>query len=170
MKIGSIKLDRPIDQVLKARIEPYAIEVGILQDAPHKKAARGKPLSNYAGGSVRKVQRGKTDGTMTSVSRDVRFTTGINYLVEPWKKKNSDAMKLLRGFFNLAFGESKLRHKKRVENLAQAIVRNPILQRKYGSNSRLTRKIKGFNRKFIDTGQLFKAIKARVRINLGKKK
>jgi hypothetical protein len=49
-----------------------------------------------------------------------------------------------------------------MENLAQAIIRNPILRGDYGSNSALTRKIKGFDRFMFDTGQLFQSIKAKV--------
>jgi hypothetical protein len=50
------------------------------------------------------------------------------------------------------------------ETCLQAIVRNPILKGEYGRNSRLTQKIKGFNRYMIDTAQLFKNIKADVKV------
>lgn len=163
MKLGSIKLARPIDQVLKGKIEPYAFEVGILQDGPHKAAAsKKKGLKNYAGGPARKLSQ-RVDGTMSEVSASVRKQTGVNYLTVPFKNRNDDAVKMLRGFMDLVFNEGKVSKKKRLENLIQAVVRNPILRGTYGRNKKVTAEIKGFNRKMIDTSQLFKAIKARVR-------
>ena len=161
MRIGSIKLRKPLDEILKGRIEVFNFEVGILKDGPHRRA--GKGLKNYAGGPARKTGR-KIDGTLSQVSKNVRQETGINYLTLPWKKKNSDIIKFMKSFIKLAFGEDKLKNKKRVENLVQAVVRNPIMRGAYGVNKKLTATIKGFNRKFIDTAQMFRAITARVRI------
>ena len=75
-------------------------------------------------------------------------------------------MKFTDAFFKLAFGASE---KKRAENLLQACVRNPIRAGEYGPNSPLTVLIKGFDRAMIDTGQLFKAIKARCTVRGGGK-
>jgi len=162
LKVDSIRLNRPLNEILKSRIHPYSFQVGVLTDSPHRSAGKGK--KNFAGGPARTLGR-KINGTLATVSKDVRNSTGVNYLTQPWKKKNDDAMKLMKNFFKLAFGENKLSHKKRVENLVQAIVRNPILRGTYGRNKKITEKIKGFNRKFIDTSQLFKGIRAKVKIN-----
>lgn len=167
MKAGSIRLNRPLRQTLKGRIEPYEFEVGILRDGPHYRAATGRPrptLKTFAGGPARRTSR-SIDGTLSGVSKSIRENLGINYLTEPFKKRNDDAVKLLQGFFKFVFAEKKQNHQKRVENLVQAVVRNPILRGDYGSNSPLTAKIKGFDRLFIDTAQLFRAITARVKIN-----
>jgi hypothetical protein len=59
----------------------------------------------------------------------------------------------------LGFGRSEM---KRVQNLLQAVIRNPILRGDYGRNAMSTARNKGFNRLFIDTGQFFRAIKAKV--------
>lgn len=50
---------------------------------------------------------------------------------------------------------------KRVENLLQAVVRNPILKLEYGDNTAITADMKGFDRHLFGTGQTFKAIKAK---------
>ncbi len=60
------------------------------------------------------------------------------------------------------FLSGKNKSKASVETAMTRVVVNPILQRKYGHNSRATAKAKGFNRFLIDTGQLVKAISAKV--------
>jgi ribosomal protein L31E len=179
--------------VLKGKIEPYTFEIGILKDVPHrnplgkkvfrartkaklKKNLSGKSkttklrpmLGKLAGGPVRRAGKVGTQ-TVAQVSQSVRQQTGINYLRQPFKKKSDDAVKMLRTFWKLVFKEGKLKTKKRLENLLQAIVRNPLVRRTYGKNSKATIRTKGFDRKFIDTGQLFKNINAKVRIKIVRK-
>ena len=145
--------------------------MGVLVDGPHKDARTGARglggqdvLATYAGGPVRK-KSSKSSQTIAEVSKANRDRLGFNYLSEPFTKKNSDVVKFTKEFFRLAFGKSE---KKRAENLLQAIVRNPILRGDYGPNGELTKKIKGFDRAMIDTGQLFKSIKAFCRVKGGK--
>jgi len=116
---------------------------------------------SYAGGPVRKA-RGYSGMTVAQVSAENTKRLGFNYLQQPFKKPNdSDILKFANEFMKLALGRSK---DKRVTNLMQAIVRNPILRGEYGApNSKLTQAIKGFNRPMIDTAQLFKNITARVK-------
>lgn len=146
----------------------YEFEVGVLNDGPHKQPQVGKRglkgrdvLTNYAGGPARKKSNRISELSIAEVSEKNRAQLGFNYLLEPFKKKSSDIVKFTNEFFRLAFGRSE---KKRAENLLQAIVRNPILRGDYGSNALLTQKIKGFDRKMIDTAQLFKALKAVCRV------
>lgn len=163
MIAARMKLRKPIDQILKGKVEPYTFEVGILQDGPHKAArSKAKGLKNYAGGPARKTGT-RIDGTLSEISASARKQTGVNYLTAPFKKQNDDAVKLMRAFFDMVFNEGKATKKKRLENLIQAVVRNPIMRGTYGGNKKVTREIKGFSRKFIDTAQLFKGIKARVK-------
>ena len=167
MKPGSIRFDRPIDEILKSKINPYQFDVGILKDGPHRVPGKGR--KSYAGLSARRTGR-EIDGTLSSVSASARAQLGVNYLTKPFEKKSSDAIKFLNAFFKLAFGDNKLAMKKRCENAIQAVVRNPILKGSYGRNKRITARIKGFSKKFIDTAQLFRGITARVRVTLGKKR
>lgn len=160
-----LTLDKRFKKNVRGRFAKYTFDVGVLEDAPHKVALRGKAgekgkdvLSQYAGGPVRKTSR-KSYQTISQVSEKLRSFLGFNYLTKPFEKKDSNIVKFTNEFFKLAFGRS---HKRRVENLLQAIVRNPMLRGDYGNNSKLAQKIKGFDRLTIDTGQLFKAIKARV--------
>lgn len=157
-------LDKRFKKNLQGRFGKYDFQVGILEDGPHFEAKRGERgkkgqdvLAQYAGGPVRKATRTPSGSSIADVSRENRDRLGFNYLSEPFKKKSSDIVKFTNEFFKLAFGRSE---KRRAENLLQAIVRNPILRGDYGANSALTQRIKGFDRKMIDTAQLFKAIQA----------
>lgn len=159
-----LRLDPRFKKNVGGRFGKYTFEVGVLQDGVHKEARRGERgkggtdvLSTYAGGPVRKKSSKPGPLTIAQVSEANRERLGFNYLVEPFKQRSSDIVKFTQAFFKLVFGRSE---KRRAENLLQAVVRNPILRGDYGSNSALTKKIKGFDRKMIDTAQLFKALKA----------
>lgn len=163
-----IELDRRFKKKAQGLFGKYEFEVGVLNDKPHREPMRGERglkgadvIGKYAGGSVRKASRKPSGMSVAEVSAANRDRLGFNYLTEPFEKKNSDIIKFSNEFFKLVFGRSQ---KKRCENLLQAIVRNPILRGDYGGNSALTQKIKGFNRGMIDTAQLFKAIRAVVKI------
>ncbi len=161
-----LQLDKRFKKSAKGQFEKYSFEVGVLKDGAHKlprRGVRGKGGRDvqtvYAGGPVRKKSYVDSGVQISQVSKENRERLGINYLTEPFKKKNSDIMRFTARFFQVVTGRSQ---PKRLENLLQAIVRNPILKGSYGSNSLMTKKIKGFNRLMIDTAQLFKAIQARV--------
>lgn len=162
-----IKLNPKFRKNVEGIFNKYSFEVGVLVDGVHKDAKKGKRglqgkdvLTTYAGGPIRK-KSGKGEQSISEVSAKLREHLGVNYLVAPFKNKTSDIIKFTKTFIQLAFGKSL---PKRLENLLQAVVRNPMLRGDYGSNSTVTQKIKGFNRPTIDTAQLFKSIKARVKI------
>lgn len=162
-----IKMNPKFRKNVEGRFGKYTFEVGVLEDGIHRDPKRGKrglggkdTLSTYAGGPIRK--KGKSSDTMISeVSASLRERLGVNYLIAPFKVRTSAIMKFSESFFKMAFGRSE---PKRSENLLQAIVRNPMLKGDYGNNSPKTQKIKGFDRLTIDTAQLFRAIKARVKV------
>jgi hypothetical protein len=101
---------------------------------------------------------------MGEISQSVRARVG-NYLVKPFRSRNDDIIKFSKAFLDYCVGKEK---EKRVINLLQAVVRNPILGQRYGRNSPATIRIKGFNRLLIDTAQFFRAIQAKV-INIRKR-
>lgn len=183
----TLKLDGRFQKRLRVVFQGYTADVGVLEDKPHKSPLTMKEVykrvrtqqtktatlatrlafmkarfSQYAGGPTRKTSSSKTDGTIAEVSEKLRKQTGINFYTKPFKiSNNTEILKFARSFVELFLrgGASA----KRVENLLQAIVRNPILRGDYGKNSQATAKSKGFNRYMIDTGQLFKNITAKVR-------
>lgn len=151
---------------LQSRVNNVEFEVGVLDDSPHKDPVdqglfETPQLKTYAGGPVRKTSR-KTSGVMTGqILIDNMERTNHNFLLEPFQKKNSDIMKFTRYFLQYIVGRPGASIK-RIENLLQAIVRNPILNQDYGPNTATTADNKGFDRHLFDTGQMFKSIRARV--------
>ncbi len=158
-----IKLDGRFAKQAKGVYEKYNFQVGVLQDAPHKKAIpASKGLKSYAGGPARMTSNKSSGKSISQVSESLRKHIGINFYTKPFKsKKNKDILDFVKVFFDVCSGKSQ---PKRAENMLQAIVRNPILRGDYGKNSTITAKIKGFNRFMIDTSQLFRAITAKVRV------
>lgn len=154
----NIELDKRFKNKAAGKFEKYRFEVGVLKNARYRRPRpKSAGLTNYAGGPARKVSRKPSKMTLFKLSKIWRKRH--DYLRAPFEKKNSDIVKFSREFFKYAFGRSQAR---RLTNMLQAIVRNPILRGDYGNNSRATVKAKGFNRYGIDTAQWFKSIKARV--------
>lgn len=171
-----IQLDKRFKKNVQGRIENFQFRVGILNDGPHYQAKRGKRglkgqdvLKAFAGGPARQQTR-TADGTLSSVSESFSKHLGFNYLLAPFgfdqSGRGAGDRQLILQFVDIflkgAFGRIS-NPQKRLENLLQAIVRNPILRGDYGHNSKLTQKIKAFDRLGIDTSQLFRAITAEVR-------
>lgn len=156
---------RPIKEVLRKKVEAFTLEMGVIQDKAHK--LPGKGMKTLAGGPARRISSRPDGKTIAEVSKDARTKLGINYLTLPWRgsTKNRDAIQMMKVFWKLVFGEGKLQSKVQLENALQACIRNPLTRGDYGRNSKLTSKIKKSSRKFIDTGQLFNAIRAKVRIS-----
>ena len=152
---------------LKGSIERYQFEVGVLENKPHRDPLynpllQDPQLGTYAGGPVRKASRQAGSLTTGEVLVQNMERDNLNYLLRPFQEKSSDILKFTTAFLQLAT-RSKNISLKRIENLLQAIVRNPILKQEYGKNKSATADAKGFNRKLIDTGQMFKAITARAK-------
>ncbi len=165
-----LKLDPKFKERVNARFARYDFQVGVLEDGPYKKPKRGARgfhgldvLSRYAGIDIRQKTREDSGVNISDVSKANRDRLGFNYLTAPFKRRSSDIIKFANAFFNMVATTDKYPKAsamRRCENLIQAIVRNPILRGEYGTNSKLTTDIKGFNHYMIDTAQLFKAIKA----------
>lgn len=157
MKIG---LSPGFQKKLKKRIEGYEFEIGILKDKAHLDASA--ELSTFAGGPVLKSLRTKSKKTVGDILVDNMDRLNINLLHRPFQETNSDILKFTNEFLKYVSTMGKGSSVRRVENLLQAIVRNPILREEYGTNSNPTADLKGFNRHLFATGQMFKGIVAKV--------
>lgn len=151
---------------LKGQIEQYDFEVGIFDDKAHlnpvEHSLLGTPsLTTYAGGPVQQTSRQQGDETTAQVLIDNMKRLNINLLLRPFQDRNSDTLKFVDYFVRLAVKQPGVTIK-RIENLLQAVVRNPILKQEYGPNNPATADAKGFNRHLFGTGQMFKAIRAKV--------
>lgn len=151
---------------LQSRVNNVEFEVGVLDDSPHKEPVdtpigTTPVLKNYAGGPVRPTSRKPSGVTNADVLVQNMERTNTNYLLEPFQKKNTEIMKFTNYFLRYIVGRPGASIN-RIENLLQAIVRNPILNQEYGPNNATTADNKGFDRHLIDTGQMFKSIRARM--------
>lgn len=163
-----IELGKSFSKKLKGRIERFEFEVGVLEDKPHRNPieislfgeAQPGTFGTYAGGPVRKTTRETGPLTIGEILVQNMTRLNINLLSRPFQERNSDIIRFTDAFLKSALANKSM---KRVENLLQAIVRNPILRGEYGRNKAVTADAKGFDRHLIDTGQTFKAIKARAR-------
>ena len=162
-----LEFSKSFSKKLKGRIEAYEFEVGILEDKAHRDPLEHglfeePQLGSYAGGPVRKASRKAGSISIGEVLVANMERLNINLLLRPFQEQSSDIMRFTREFMKMVTTKPGM-SKKRVENLLQAIVRNPILRGDYGANSSFTADNKGFNRHLIDTGQTFKQIKARAK-------
>lgn len=160
-----LKLNNRFKKKLESVFDKYQFEVGILDDAIHKEAVEtrlfGEPdLKSYAGGSIRKTSRKSSGKTISDIFIENQERLNTDLLREPFQKRSSDIIKFSNAFMKMILSKASMT--KRVENLLQAIVRNPILRGDYGGNTAATADNKGFDRGLIDTAQMFKAIRARV--------
>lgn len=156
-----LKMGNDWNKKIARQIKGFEFEVGVLKDKVHPRPERGS-LKNYAGGPSRKIARGVNG--KASIGEILIFNmkrTNTDFLREPFQEKTSDIMKFTKEFLKLAFNYKGV-NTKRVENLLQAVVRNPILRLDYGANSSRATKTKGFDRHLFDTSAMFQAIKAKV--------
>lgn len=160
-----IEAEKGWHRKLAREFEQYQFTVGVLDDKPHKNPLDQSPVNpvfgNYAGGKVRKMSRQAGPLSTGEVLEANMERLGINLLSKPFEDESSDIVRFAKAFIQTVASGGKV-SVKRVENLLQAIVRNPILRQEYGSNTSDTADIKGFDRHLFDTGQMFKAIKAKV--------
>lgn len=155
---------------LSGTVEKYEFEVGILEDSEYMEPVEGtlmdrllgkQPTRTYAGGPVRKKSRVKSGKTVSDVFVENQSRLNIDLLRRPLQDETSDIMRFVKVFLTNIF--KKGGNMKRVENLLQAAIRNPILNEEYGKNNSQTADNKGFNRHLFDTGQMFQSIKARAK-------
>lgn len=161
MKITS----KDIAKKMTKQIGLYNFEVGILQDAPKKLRKKGVTksfagLKVSASGTLAKNKSGKKISLVYVAKILEKYH--FKWLSRPFKVKglNEDVKRVVDEIAAQVFGK-KSKNNKRLENAVQAVIRNPILRGDYGKNMEATIKAKGFDKLGIDTGQFFKAIKAK---------
>lgn len=155
-----------LDKMIEGELGKYRFEVGILENKRHylpyvsdTTYTKGQnSWYNYAGLKLRRQSSFKYKGTLFSVARDM--DQAFKWLRRPFMlQSNEDLFNVLYFVVENINGKE---NRQRIINGIQAVVRNPILRGAYGRNSAKTAKKKGFNKLLMDTGQLFKNIKARL--------
>lgn len=162
----NIQIDLKTVAQLQKQIDSYNIQVGVFNNVPRKRPDTGKNtrIGSYAEGPVR---LGRKNDTSMSADVATELQQKYHWLDRPFRASSAQSKETI-AFANyflsaIAKGEKKPDTLRRIANLVQAIVRNPITRGEYGSNSQFWAKVKGFNRLMFDTGQFFKSIIARVK-------
>lgn len=152
-----LEISKSFAKKLAGRIEKYEFEVGVLRDKTRFQDT--SEIREYAGGPVLKQSRQKSDQTNADVLVSNMKRLNIDLLRRPFEEDSSEINRFTKAFLQMATGGKVAL--KRVENLLQAVVRNPILRQEYGQNSTSTADLKGFNRHLFATSQMFKSIIAK---------
>ena len=141
---------------MTSAIEQYHFEVGIIEDGVHFAPRVDAGTTTYAGTTVRR-RSSKPEGSVSNIASKLQGFSG--WLSEPFQEKSNELLDFAKTY--IAEVQKKQANENRLRNLVQAIVRNPILRRDYGSNKPQTAKSKGFDHLMVDTGQFFKSVKAK---------
>lgn len=99
--------------------------------------------------------------SIREVLTNARKATGVNILTRPFQRAKSSAYRKFIDAYLRAATRGKSMAK--VEKLLLDVIRVPVLKKQYGRNSPSTVAIKGFNRRFVDTGQMILALSAQIR-------
>lgn len=149
---------------IKDRVEMYESVAGIA-DGNRRDPQNPRVVGSFAGGPVRKTRPGRSNKTNKQVANWVIAYAG-NIFTIPFKSQSSkDIIKFSQVYLAelLKDNPRAIMSSKRVVNLMQAIIRNPILRGEYKMHDAKTGKRKGFTRSLIDTGQFFRSIKVEMR-------
>ena len=155
-----MKITSNIAKKMQKQIGNYNFEVGILQDS--KKRLRKKGATKTFAGLTISASGKQSPKTSLVYIAKVLEKYHFKWLTRPFKVKglNEDVKRVVNEIAAQVFGK-KSADNKRLENAVQAVIRNPILRGDYGKNMTATIKAKGFDKLGVDTGQFFKAIKAK---------
>ncbi len=145
-----------LNSFLSKRLGKYEVEVGLLEDAPAAKWK--KERKRLAGGPANKEAGSDKNTTLREVF--AHWAQVYNLLLAPLRAEgNKDVVEVIGRM--VADLVTLGRQKQQFLNAVQALIRNPISRGDYGKNSKEWAKAKGFNRLLINTGKMFKNIKAR---------
>lgn len=149
-------LEKDINSFMKKNSLLFGVENKI-EKTPLSKE---KGLKNFAGGPSRKISSKQSNNTTTDLAEKFEKEYGI-FSQPASNPKNKEVIEVIDDLMDMYFNND-LSKKKRIQNGAQAVVRNPILRGDYGDNTQKTINNKGFDRLMIDTGQFFNSIIADV--------
>ncbi len=156
------------------KFNSHHIRVGVLdKNKTARKADRTEPLKSFQGKEASRVKKknGKLNLKLTKLAEYMDARYGVftkaesHFLNQDVVRVTNELIKL----FNAGHATpAKIRS---VEYAAQALIRNPIIRKDYGSNSTATIKGgigynghqvqgKGFDWPMVDTGTFFNSIKA----------
>lgn len=167
-------LDPKFKKRFVSRLGQFQAEAGILKpEQTHymarsiytKTGKRKKKKAAFTSVDGMKARRktSKPAGTMYSVAEIQSKILRINFITAPFSGgKTSQLTKVRKAWIALIKAQRPMSKRKQLEDALVNAIREPIRKRRYGPNTSITIREKGFNRRLFDTGQLWKSIKAKV--------
>jgi hypothetical protein len=143
---------------LQAELNGLEAEVGIIDDY-QERGATTKTGRTVAGERVLGL-KGFSGATGKQRAQELDANYGIISTAFN-RMSNEDVIDITEQIGKAISEDSDDADRRRYLNGLQAIVRNPIMRKEYGSNSPVTVKIKGFDWVGVMTGQFFDNIRAR---------
>lgn len=132
------------------------IQVGIFKNIRRKNPIN--KLKSFAGGEARRVGKTTSKGvTNAGILADLES----KYKVLSSPLQDAGAVKSFLNAVLLSTMTTK-NNKNEIKNTFKSLFVQPILKGAYGGNSAKTVKNKGFNRRFIDTGQTVKNLQIKI--------
>lgn len=143
-------------------IEETTIRVGILDR--HKKTRKRKKDAGTKALAGRQANKVGKQGDLTLGELAVFLDLQYGVFSDAAKNFNNRDLNLVTQQLIQAFAQAEIteQNRRRIENAAIALVRNPITRKDFGDNRESTKKAKGFNWPVVDTGTFFNNIKARL--------
>lgn len=157
-------LGGPARKTLQSRRDELRKQAKKLRVARGKKGEKNRTKKKIILAKIRSASRTIKQSeriTVREVARQVRRSSGVNFWRRPFKDVRSRAYRAFMKAF--MFAAARNRSMGKVEKLLLDVVRLPILQKKYGKNRPETRENKGFDRRFVDTGQMILGMSSQIR-------
>lgn len=159
---GGKEMAKDLMKRISKACKSISVDVGVVKEARKNHKNQLRPFHG-----VMALKKGKKSNiTNSRVSVLFRKNTRVNIWTRPFKDKASDnlikfAREWMKQIMDKAGAKGDYPNKNRITNLAQAVIRNPILRGDYGKGSFFK---KGIKVRGIWTGQLFDSIKAKLNV------
>ena len=154
---------KQLKEIADSMEEEITLEYGYFERLPLNAPAEGLK-------SIGKGLQGRKVGKRTggdSVELAIELENKYGFLTKPADEKSREMQGLMEQIISYKlYGNKEAKNK--VVNSAKALVLKPILNDKYGRNSKETAENKGFNKFLIDTGQTIKRLAVRISKGKGK--
>lgn len=153
VKINLFGLDKKVENFIRKK-NNILFEIGILKDIPRKN--KSNKQKKFGKTSISGTNRALSKVSNSEILRNLDNKNKI--LSSPFVSKQTKQINDIL----VAIAKSQNPNQQSLINGVVALVKEPILNKRYGNNIIATIKKKGFNFKFVDTGQLIKNIQARI--------
>lgn len=159
-RLGTDALERDLMEIGSQKVRVGVLDKNMKAARPERPLRQLQLMPGVKRNAVQTKGRSKNE-RLAAVAEYLNEKVGL-FDKALGRAGNADINEIAQYFADLVLDPSSSDStKKRLENLCLSIVRNPIARRELGANADSTEEDKGFNHYGINTGTLFKNIKAK---------